>query len=67
MKLNNAMELAKQQRRGITRGSWLKQSLWLIPSNTTLCMIMMSGDEMLSKRWNPKAEDITADDWLVYG
>ena len=67
MNIQNSIEKAAEQKRGITREAWGPNPIWIIPTNTSACMIMMSDDKMLSTRWNPLAEDITATDWIVFG
>lgn len=41
----------------------------MVPTNTSACFIIVPKDNMkqLGKRWNPTAEDILADDWMVMG
>lgn len=67
MKLRKAIIKADQQKRGITRKSWGARPMWIIPTNTTVCMILMNGDKAWGTRWNPKQSDLLADDWIIYG
>lgn len=66
LKIEKAILKAKEQGRGITRELWSPRATWIIPTNTNLCMILMQGEHMFS-RWNPSSDDLTANDWMVYG
>ncbi|WP_407372361.1 MW1434 family type I TA system toxin [Carnobacterium sp.] len=66
----NIVEVTKEamsKGRGITRESWLPNSMLLIPTNTIHCFIGETSDGKLIGKWQPCADDIVADDWIVYG
>lgn len=67
MNIQEAVKEAGKQKRGITRKSWGPNPIWMIPTNTTSCMVIMQNDKKVSVRWNPRSQDITATDWIVYG
>lgn len=67
MNIQEAIKEAGKQKRGITRKSWGPNPIWIIPTNTTSCMVIMKNDKKIGVRWNPKSQDITATDWIVYG
>lgn len=67
MNIQEAIKEAVEQKRGIAREPWEAVSMWAIPTNTNLCMILLSKDEIASSRWEPNADDLTANDWFVYG
>ena len=70
MHIHKAIKEVMKTRKGITRVAWEKKGfdLNIIPTNTTSCMII---DCLHSKspcrRWNPNADDLTADDWEIRG
>lgn len=65
MKIRRAIMKAREQGRGIARMSF-PRPVWIIPTNTTERMIIVSNDN-LTARWEPSAQDLLADDWIVYG
>lgn len=67
MNIQEAIKEAVEQKRGIARESWRVNSMWAIPTNTNLCMILLSKDEIASGRWEPNADDLIANDWSVFG
>ncbi|MBF7137229.1 Thoeris anti-defense Tad2 family protein [Pediococcus pentosaceus] len=67
MNIQEAIKEASKQKRGITRKSWGPNPIWMIPTNTTSCIVIMQNDKKISVRWNPRSQDITATDWIVYG
>lgn len=67
MNIKEAMLNAQLSGRGITRESWGTRSPLIIPTNTTECMIFIERDGVAVPRWQPIADDITADDWYVSG
>lgn len=50
---------------GMRRKFWRKDKLVLKPTNTQNCTEMYREGKILSSRWNPNAEDLTANDWEV--
>lgn len=67
MNIQEAIKEAGKQKRGITRKAWGPNPIWIIPTNTTSCIVIMKNDKKIGVRWNPKSQDITATDWIVYG
>lgn len=70
MNIHEAIEKAMPLGKGIRRQSWRQHDnpTMIIPTNTSSGFIM---DNLESKnparRWQPKAEDIIADDWEITG
>ncbi len=50
---------------GMRRKFWRKDKLVLKPTNTQNCTEIYREGQILSSRWNPNAEDLTANDWEV--
>lgn len=67
MNIQEAVKEAGKQKRGITRKSWGPNPIWIIPTNTTSGMILANRKDELVANWNPRSQDITATDWIVYG
>ncbi|MCT2909277.1 DUF2829 domain-containing protein [Schleiferilactobacillus harbinensis] len=68
MSIQDAVTAALEQGKGITRKSWMPRPIYLIPTNTTACLIIVIPDDhRTAPRWEPSAEDLTANDWLIYG
>ncbi|WP_087843037.1 Thoeris anti-defense Tad2 family protein [Lactiplantibacillus plantarum] len=66
MKISKAIKEAQKSGRGIARRSQFPRPIWLIPTNTTERILMVTKDG-LSSRWEPSTDDLTAKDWIVYG
>ncbi|WP_076634861.1 MW1434 family type I TA system toxin [Lactiplantibacillus plantarum] len=66
MKISKAIKEAQKSGLGIARRSQFPRPIWLIPTNTTERILMVTKDG-LSSRWEPSADDLTAKDWIVYG
>lgn len=67
MDIRDALIQAKKEGRGITRKSYGQFQLpyMLLPTNSILCVfIILFEDDHL---WNPKLDDLIADDWYVCG
>jgi hypothetical protein len=68
MSIQDAVTAALEQGKGITRKSWMPRPIYLIPTNTTAGLIIVCpNDDKPAPRWEPSAEDLTANDWLIYG
>lgn len=67
MNINDAAKVANNTGRGITRKSWGKRPIMIIPTNTVSCCIVNRGGQFVSSRWNPNLSDLLAKDWIVYG
>lgn len=66
MKISEAIE--KAEKAGTNRGirqttKW--KDLRIVPTDTDKCCLVYEGDKLLSSRWNPKKEDLIADDWTL--
>lgn len=70
MNIVEATKEAMSKGVGISRESWHFGSdvFAIIPTNTTLnCIFYSVPFDRKSPRWNPSADDLTADDWeLAY-
>ena len=72
MNIKEAIDEAMPQGKAITRKSWQEedQALWVIPTNTSACMILLSHNEPVGQKvipgWQPEASDLQADDWVTY-
>lgn len=70
MNIRKAILKAQETQKGITREAWMPGGITLIPTNTIACMVMIDNDNInkyLGQRWNPCAEDLSANDWFVRG
>ncbi|AMW98414.1 Thoeris anti-defense Tad2 family protein [Rummeliibacillus stabekisii] len=67
MNIQEAILAALKEGRGITRESWGTRSILIIPTNTTACMVSVDFNDHSTPRWQPTADDLTANDWYVYG
>ncbi len=67
MNIKEACELAKKEGRGITRKSYGPRPTMYVPTNTDSCVLIVPFDEGSFKiqRWNPKLDDLIAEDWYV--
>lgn len=65
MIISEAVKGALKQGRGIARKSELDPEIWFKPISFRDCIWIMNGNEMLDKRWNPSADDLTAQDWML--
>jgi hypothetical protein len=69
MNLQEAALQGLQQKKGITRKSWMPKGPLIIPTNTKSgCIIEpYSSKEPVEKRWQPSFNDLIADDWIPMG
>lgn len=69
MNIQDAAKRAKRLGRGITREGYGQRPMMLLPTNSASCVLMIpfEDDQFKTKRWNPTLNDLTADDWYVYG
>lgn len=71
MYINQAIEQAVRQKKGITRKSWMPRELTLIPTNTIsgIAAVQFTSYKKIKSNimpnWQPVADDLTADDWVV--
>lgn len=63
MDISTATKKAMLEGKGITRPNF--SGLILIPTNTAYGFIGCSCSKELKEGWQPKADDLTADDWNV--
>ncbi|MFS0942386.1 MW1434 family type I TA system toxin [Enterococcus thailandicus] len=72
MNIKEAIDVAMPEGKAITRKKWREEEkmLWVIPTNTSACMVLMSLKEPANHRlvpgWQPEALDLQADDWVTY-
>lgn len=64
MNIKEAVEIANQRNVHITRRQW-NNGIVIEPTNTDKCCIVHKERKPSANRWNPKAEDLTANDWIV--
>lgn len=62
MRISEAIEKANTDQ-GICRKSW--NEIRIVPTNSDECCRAFKGHELLSSRWNPKKDDLIADDWVL--
>ena len=64
MNIQTAVAVAMSLGRHISRPGWPTA---IEPTNTDACCIihMKDGSKLPGPRWNPTAEDLVADDWMV--
>ena len=71
MNIIEATKLATEQGKGIINGECMQAEIYLLPTNLCLgFMIIPFGYKHIEDnkpRWQPKAKDIIADDWELYG
>lgn len=65
--LKEACEKAQKEGKSISRHSWGKYGMRLIPTNSWNCVIIISGsnNKPIESRWNPYLDDLIANDWYV--
>ena len=66
MYLHEAADIAYKRTLGIRRESF-PEGIRIVPTNDTACCIVLTGSGLIAPRWNPTAEDLTADDWIIVG
>ncbi|HAV52785.1 Thoeris anti-defense Tad2 family protein [Leuconostoc mesenteroides] len=69
MNITEATKKALQSGRGITRPELIKNTkygLWFLPTKSTLGYLIIDNKE-ITPLWQPSANDIIANDWIVYG
>ena len=69
MNITEATKKAVQSGRGITRPEFIKNTkygLWFLPTKSTLGYLIIDNKE-ITPLWQPSADDIIANDWIVYG
>lgn len=64
MNISTAIKKAMLAGKGITRENEAYQNVTIIPTNTDLCMVISNGKSS-AVRWQPSAEDLVAEDWIV--
>lgn len=68
MTISKAIKNALPLGRGITRKAWGRNPATILPTNTTeSCLYISHHDNGIAPRWQPRLDDLVADDWEVYG
>ena len=65
MNIQEAVKQALKTGKGIQRKSQEELPIWFLPTNTPVYIAIMDGEKMISKKWNPEADDLLADDWKI--
>lgn len=68
MKISEAVERALEEKKPITRASYLEElGFKIFPTNSSDCCYIASGNGKLdpTRCWNPTAADLMADDWKL--
>lgn len=47
--------------------AWWAENVKLFPTNTQDCIVIYSKTKPPCRGWEPNAEDLMADDWLISG
>lgn len=65
--IKEACEKAQKEGKAISRHSWGRHGIRLIPTNSWNCVIIIDGanNKLVESRWNPYLEDLIANDWYV--
>lgn len=66
MYIQAAMSEALQTNKGIYRRNdrWPK-GLWVLPTNTSLNLVLVTPEGKCGCNWAPRIDDLLADDWVV--
>lgn len=76
MYLNEVVKLSQESGKGFTRKTYVTSresikdpdyTMWLYATNSILATVLVDADEHVTPRWQPTLEDLTADDWIIYG
>lgn len=76
MYLDEAVRQSQDSGRGFTRKAYLFKpesirepdfTVWFYATNSILGTLLVDSNEHITPRWQPSLEDLTADDWIVYG
>lgn len=66
MFIHEAASIAHKSNLGMRRKQYPEGSQIIPTNDCTCCIVLMEGGP-IRPRWNPNAEDLTADDWIVVG
>ena len=66
MHIHDAVTLAYRDHLSMRRKTF-PEGLHIFPTNGDACCIILSDGGRIAPRWNPTADDLTADDWIVEG
>ena len=72
MYINQAIKKAVKRQKGISRESWMPGGSTIMPTNMSVGMMIIPykdfehGRSNIIPRWEPTADDLTAEDWFVY-
>ena len=68
LKISEAVERALEEKKSITRDSYLEElGFKIFPTNSSDCCYIASGngERHPTRCWNPTADDLMADDWKL--
>ncbi|MCH3989843.1 MAG: DUF2829 domain-containing protein [Lactobacillus sp.] len=66
MTISEAIQLANKENKGVSRISWGSRGCTIIPTDTiNCCLVAPFQGKTATKRWEPSASDLIADDWQV--
>lgn len=67
MKIYEAVEKALKEKKPITRRGLFKMGFMILPTNSSECCYVLTEDmkKRPGRHWNPTADDLIADDWIV--
>ena len=72
MNIRDAILAAQKQQKGISRESWMPGGSTIMPTNLAVGMMIIPykdfehGRSNIIPRWEPTADDLTAEDWFAY-
>lgn len=67
MNIVTATMIAKETNKGFTTPYLQSHRIVIEPTDTESCCIVHRDGIMISPRWNPRAEDLLRDDYVVVG
>ena len=65
MHIHEAAKKAKELNSFITRPELLSSGIKIKPTDEPECCMIFKNNKPSANRWNPKAVDLTAQDWAV--
>ncbi len=67
MRINEAVKTALESATGMRRAAWPAGFGSIYPSNTSSGCVILGSRAVVPFRWQPKADDLAAEDWEVDG